>query len=112
MKKGESRSLTKSGKVIRCKSENHVPIVAVSKETRILDDPSKASADRLQTPGARLPGDRSRKAIQCPEPGKPGQASGDRLQSNEDDDTINMLFPGVRLFPKLITRVERKHSGT
>ena len=32
-----------------------MPFVAVSKETRILDDPSKASGDRLQTPGARLP---------------------------------------------------------
>ena len=30
--KGESPSLIKDGRVIRCKSENHLPIAAVSKE--------------------------------------------------------------------------------
>ena len=32
-------------KVTRCKSENHVPIVALAKQTRIPDDPSQASGD-------------------------------------------------------------------
>ena len=34
-------------KIARCKSENHVPDVAVSKESRIPDVTSKVSADRL-----------------------------------------------------------------
>ena len=52
-KKGESPSSTQAGAVTRCMSENQVPIVAVSEELRLPDDPSKASGDRLQIPGAR-----------------------------------------------------------
>ena len=37
----------KSGKVTRYKLENHVPIVAVSEEPRVSDDPSAATGDRL-----------------------------------------------------------------
>ena len=50
--KGEPPSSIEDGTVIRCKSQNHVPIVAVSEEPRFPDDPSKASGDRLQMPGA------------------------------------------------------------
>ena len=42
---------------IRCKSDNHVPIVAVSEEPRIPNVPSKPSGDRLRIPGARSPRD-------------------------------------------------------
>ena len=79
--------LIRDGQVIRCKSEKHVPIGAVSKEPRIPDGPSKASGDRLQIPGARSSGDRSRKVLQSDVPGweNPGQASSDRLH-----------FPGVQ----------------
>ena len=85
-KREESASFIENGKVIRCKSENRAPTVAVSKELRILDDPSKASGDRLQTPGARSPGDQSREVHQSDAPSQenPGQAPGDRLH-----------FPGV-----------------
>ena len=34
MKKGEPPSMIRDGKVIRCKSENHVPLLAVSEEPR------------------------------------------------------------------------------
>ena len=44
MEKGKSlHPWLKMEKVTRCKSENHVPIAAVSKEPRILDDPTKAT---------------------------------------------------------------------
>ena len=45
--KEESPSLNKHGQILRCKPENHVPILAVSKEPRVPDDPSKASGDRF-----------------------------------------------------------------
>ena len=75
--------------MIRCKSRNHVKIVAISKETLIPDDPSKASSDRLRIPGARAPGDLSRTVPQSDVPSQenPGQASGDRLQSSEEEST-------------------------
>ena len=40
-------------KVLKCMSENHVPIVAVSQEPRIPDDPSKVSGNevKIQVPG-------------------------------------------------------------
>ena len=68
--KGESPSLVRDGKMVRCKSENHVPIVAVSKEPRKHDDPSKSSGDRLQISGARLSGDRSPIVLQSDLPSK------------------------------------------
>ena len=49
----ELPSSVKDGTVIRCKSENHVPLVAVSQEPRIFDLATKASGDRLQIPGVR-----------------------------------------------------------
>ena len=65
---------------MRCKSENHVPIVAVSDAPRIPDALSKASGDRLQNSGARPSGDRSRAVLQSNVPSQenPDQASGDR----------------------------------
>ena len=82
-KKTESPSLIEDGKLIRCKSGKHVPIVAGSKEPRKPDDPSKGSRDRprkilqsvvksqenpgqatgyrLHLPGVYAPGDRSHK---------------------------------------------------
>ena len=48
---GESPSLIEDGKVIRCKSENHMPTVAVQR-TSYTYDHSKGSCDRLQIPGA------------------------------------------------------------
>ena len=54
-KKGESPSLIEDGKITKCKSENHVPIVTISKEPRIHDDPSE------ENPGVQALGDRSHK---------------------------------------------------
>ena len=58
-----------------------MPSAAGSQESRMPDNPSKASRDRLQNPGAR-----SRTVLQSDVPSQenPGQASGDRLH-----------FPGV-----------------
>ena len=64
--------MIKAGKVIRCESENHVPIVTVSKDPRTPDDPSKASGNRLQIPGVRAPGDRSHKFPEWLQPFKEG----------------------------------------
>ena len=77
----ESPSLIKDGTMIRCKSVNHLPIVAIAIEPRKPDDPLKASEDRLQTPGARSSEDGSYKVPQTDDIGEenPGQASGDRL---------------------------------
>ena len=47
-KKGESPSLRKAGKMIGCKSENHV---AVAEEARLSDVPAKG--DRLRFPGVQ-----------------------------------------------------------
>ena len=52
-KRRESPSLIENGSVINWKSENHVPIVVVSKDVRISDDPSSSLGDRLQIPGAK-----------------------------------------------------------
>ena len=58
-----------------------MPIVAGPEELRKPDDPSKASGDRLQIPGASTSGDWSREVLQYDVPSQenPGQASGDRL---------------------------------
>ena len=58
-----------------------MPIVAGPEKFRIPDDPSKASGDRLQIPGASTSGDLSREVLQYDVPSQenPGQASGDRL---------------------------------
>ena len=82
-KKGESPSLMKDENVTRCKSENHVPLLAVAEEPRIPDAPSKASGDRLRIPGGRSSGDQSREVLQSDVPGleNAGQASGDRWHS-------------------------------
>ena len=63
----ESPPSIKYRQVTRCKSENPVPIVAVSKEPRTPDDPSKASGDRL-LPGASTSGDQPRKVLQSDVP--------------------------------------------
>ena len=68
MEKRVSPSSIKDGKVIRCKSENHVPLVAVSEELRIPDVLSKAAGDRLHIAGASGPGDWSRKVLQSDVP--------------------------------------------
>ena len=39
-RKGECPSLVKNGRIIRCKLENHVPIVAVSEEPCVSPRPS------------------------------------------------------------------------
>ena len=53
-----------------------------SDESRVPDDPSKASGERLQIPGARPSGGRSRKVLQSGVPSQEnsGQPSGDRLR--------------------------------
>ena len=56
MEKSESPSLIRDGEVIRCKSENHVPSAAISKEPRLPDVFSQASGDRLEIPGASASG--------------------------------------------------------
>ena len=48
-------------KVTRRKSDNQVPIVAVSSEPRVPDDFSKASGERLYFPDVQALGDRSHK---------------------------------------------------
>ena len=80
--KRESPLLINYGQIIRCKSENHLSVVALSEEPRTPDVPSKASGDRLRIPGARSPGDQSRKTVQSDVPSQenPGQASGGPLQ--------------------------------
>ena len=67
------------------KSENHVPIVEVSKGARVPDFPVKASGDRLQRPGARAARADGEKVPQSdvPRQENPGQASGDRLHSSK-----------------------------
>ena len=40
------------------------------------------------------------------------QASGDPLQSKEDDDKTNMLSLGVKLLPKLVTTIEEHFKKT
>ena len=52
---GEGRVSILDGNVIWCKSENHVPLVAVSKGLRTRDFPWKALGDRLQIPGVQAP---------------------------------------------------------
>ena len=81
MEEGRVLFLIEDGQVTRCKSENHVPIVAVSKEPRVPNDPSQASGDRLQIPNASESGDGSHQVLQSDVPGQEntGQASGDRL---------------------------------
>ena len=64
----ESPSSRKDGKVVRCKSENHVPTVAGSEEPRILDFPAEASGDRLHSPGVQAPEDRSHKVPEWLQP--------------------------------------------
>ena len=60
-RKGECPSLVKNGRIIRCKLENHVPIVAVSEEPCVSPRPqSKHPGDRLPIPGAKALGDWSR----------------------------------------------------
>ena len=62
MEKEESLLLQENmERVTRYLSENHVPIVAVSKEVRSPDVSAKASGDRLQIPGAQASGDWSEK---------------------------------------------------
>ena len=61
-KRRVSPFLMKDGKVIRCKSENRVSIVACCQETRKPDDTSTTSGDRLQIPGARSSGGLAREA--------------------------------------------------
>ena len=60
---------------------SRVPIVAVSKEPHVSDDPSQSSGARLQIPGARSSKGRSRKDLHSNVPSQenPGQALGDRL---------------------------------
>ena len=59
MEKEWSPSLFQDGEVVRCKSENHVPNVAVCKEPRVPDVSSKVSADPLHFRGVQAHGDRS-----------------------------------------------------
>ena len=59
LKTGVCPSSMKDGKVLRCKFETEVPIVAVSKEFLIPDVPKKASGDRLHFPVVQALGDRS-----------------------------------------------------
>ena len=54
--KGRVSIIAERWTMIRCKSENHVPIVAVSEEPRVLHDPSPASCDRLLFPGVQVSG--------------------------------------------------------
>ena len=65
LSKGEFPFLMKDIKVIRCKSENHLPIMAVSKEPRVPDVPSKASGGRLHFPGVQAEGDQSHDVSEC-----------------------------------------------
>ena len=73
-KDGESPSLIKHAIVTRCKSEKHVPIVAVFAEGRFPDVPVKASDDRLRIPGAQTPGRGEEvaksSAFRSPQPGE------------------------------------------
>ena len=75
MEKGTDPSSAKDRNIVRCRSEKHVRIVAVSEEPRVPNDPLKASGDRLQSSsfpmsqarrtqglhfrGVQAPGDRS-----------------------------------------------------
>ena len=56
-------------------------MLAVSQELTMLDDPAKATGDRLQIPGAESSGDWSQKVHQSDVPSheNPGQASADRM---------------------------------
>ena len=104
--KRESPSLIRGGKLIRCKSENHVPIVAVSKGLRIPDDPSKALGDRLQIPGVRSSGDQSRQVLQSDVPcqEKPGSQRLPRAAQKHEESAIiiheNRKSPNERRFGK------------
>ena len=73
---GESPSLIKDGKVIMCKTENHVPVVEVPKEIRIPDVLGRPDT----SPRCQII-NRSREVLQSDVPSQenPGQASGDRL---------------------------------
>ena len=81
-KKEESPSLIKDEHVRRCKSENRVPIVAVSEESRKPDDPSMAVCDRLHFPGVQAPGNRSHKVPEWLQPFNKG-LSGEPTQCRD-----------------------------
>ena len=97
------------------------------------DDPRQASGDRLQFPGfsrnsrvtepeafdleehrwmpkreQHASSSSGRSASHNPNV----QASGDGLQSNEHDDTTNIMFPGVELLPNLVAWVEENLKKT
>ena len=111
MEKRESLSLVKNGKVKRCKSEKHLPSVAVSKERRmyIPDDPSKAWGDRLQIPGASTSGDQSRKVLQpdFPQQENPGLPPGVGLHL----PGVQALGHGSHELPEWLQPLEEGLSG-
>ena len=82
--KGESPSLRKDGKLTRCKSENHVPILAVSQELRPPDVPRRRRATdcESQVPEYRRPVAKSC-SIRCPHPRECGHR-------------VTLHFPGVQ----------------
>ena len=65
-RKGEALLMIKRWKIILCKFENHVPLVAVSEAPR--NASAKASGDRLHFPGVLTPGDQSHKVPEWLEP--------------------------------------------
>ena len=64
--------MSKDGKVIRCQSENHVPIMTVSQEFRISVS-AKASGDRLHFPDVQAPGQKVPERHQTFEEGLSGE---------------------------------------
>ena len=99
-KEGESPSLIKRRKTARCKSENHVPMVAVSEESLIPDDPSNAPRDRWHIPGGSASGDWSRKVVESDVPSQEnlGQASGDREHVQSPGDWSHKVPEWLLLF--------------
>ena len=74
------------------RSENRVPIVAVSKQLRKPDDPSVLSGDRLHFPGVQAPEDQSHKVPEWLQPFEGGLGG-------EPPDSHNVVVEQLVLEP-------------